>query len=128
MASCTRPRPRPKRTRSSTAIEVKRALFICSQNRLRSPTAEQLFSSWPGVETDSAGLGGDASVPLSTEQIDWATIIFVMEKPHKNRLSARFRSHLNGKRVICLDIPDDYDYMQPELLRLLEAKAGRFLR
>jgi predicted protein tyrosine phosphatase len=51
-----------------------------------------------------------------------------MEKAHKNRLSTRFKRHLNGKRVICLDIPDDYDYMQPELVKLLEAKAGPFLR
>jgi predicted protein tyrosine phosphatase len=107
---------------------MKRALFICSQNRLRSPTAEQIFASWPDVETDSAGLGGDATVPLSPEQIAWADIIFVMEKAHRNRLSSKFKRHLNGKRVVCLDIPDDYAYMQPELVRLLEAKAGRFLR
>ncbi|OEZ58014.1 low molecular weight protein tyrosine phosphatase family protein [Duganella sp. HH105] len=107
---------------------MKRALFICSQNRLRSPTAEQIFSSWPDVETDSAGLGGDATVPLSSDQIAWANIIFVMEKAHRNRLSTKFRSFLNGKRIICLDIPDDYEYMQPELIKLLEAKAGKFLR
>lgn len=107
---------------------MKRALFICSQNRLRSPTAEQIFAGWPDVETDSAGLGGDATVPLSTEQIEWANIIFVMEKIHRNRLSSKFRSHLNGKRIICLDIPDDYEFMQPELIKLLQTKAGRFLR
>jgi predicted protein tyrosine phosphatase len=107
---------------------MKRALFICSQNRLRSPTAEHIFASWSDVETDSAGLGGDATVPLSSEQIEWANLIFVMERVHKNRLSSRFQRHLNGKRVICLDIPDDYEYMQPELIRLLEAKAGKFLR
>lgn len=95
---------------------------------MRSPTAEQLFSSWPGIETDSAGLGGDAAVPLSPEQIAWADIIFVMEKAHKIRLSSKFGAHLNGKRVICLDIPDEYKYMQPELIQLLETKAGRFLR
>jgi predicted protein tyrosine phosphatase len=89
---------------------------------------EQLFASWAGVETDSAGLGGDASVPLSPAQIAWANIIFVMDKAHKNRLAARFKAHLNGKRVICLDIPVDYEYMQPELLKLLARKAGRFLR
>lgn len=104
------------------------ALFICSQNRLRSPTAEQIFASWPGIETDSAGLGGDATVPLSSEQIAWADIIFVREKAHRNRLSSKFKRFLNGKRVICLDIPDDYEYMQPDLIKLLEAKAGRFLR
>jgi predicted protein tyrosine phosphatase len=107
---------------------MKRALFICTQNRLRSPTAEHVFSTWPDVETDSAGLGADADVPLSPEQIDWATVIFVMEKKHRSWLAARFKRHLNGKRVICLDIPDDYDYMQPELIRLLETKAGRFLK
>jgi predicted protein tyrosine phosphatase len=107
---------------------MKRALFICSQNRLRSPTAEHIFSTWPGVDTDSAGLGNDANVPLSPEQIEWATVIFVMEKAHRTRLSTRFKRHLNGKQVICLDIPDNYEYMQPELVRLLEAKTGRFLR
>jgi len=107
---------------------MKRALFICTQNRLRSPTAEHVFARWPGVETDSAGLGADADVPLSAEQIAWADIVFVMEKTHRNRLAKRFQRHLNGKRVICLDIPDEYDYMQPELVSLLEAKAGPFLR
>ena len=63
-----------------------------------------------------------------TEQIAWANIIFVMEKAHRNRLAKNFRAHLNGKRVICLDISDDYAYMQPELVQLLELKAGKFLR
>ena len=102
-----------------------RALFICTQNRLRSPTAEHVFASWPGVETDSAGLGADADIHLSPEQLAWAEIVFVMEQAHRNKLSTKFRRHLNGKRIICLDIPDEYDYMQPELVRLLEAKAGR---
>ena len=107
---------------------MKRALFICTQNRLRSPTAESVFASWPGVDTDSAGLGNDAEVALSREQIEWANIIFVMEKAHRRRLSTKFRQWLNGKQVICLDIPDEYAYMQPELVALLQAKAGRFLR
>ena len=94
---------------------MKRALFICTQNRLRSPTAEQLFSTWPTVETDSAGLGNDANVPLSSEQLAWANIIFVMEKAHRSKLSKKFKAYLNGKRVICLDIPDDYEFMQPEM-------------
>lgn len=105
-----------------------RALFICTQNRLRSPTAEQVFASWPGIETDSAGLGNDADIPLSAEQLEWASIIFVMEKAHRNKLSKRFRPYLNGKQVICLNIPDDYDYMQPELIKLLELKVAPFLR
>jgi len=107
---------------------MKRALFICSRNRLRSPTAEQVFAAWPGVETDSAGLADDAEVPLEPEQLAWADIVFVMEKRHRARLAARFSRHLQGKQVICLDIPDDYSFMQPELVQLLIAKAGRFLK
>src|SRR5262249_28854708 len=110
------------------AVGMQRALFICSANELRSPTAEQVFASWPGVETDSAGLNNDAAQVLSPEQIEWATIVFVMDKKHRAKLRRKFREHLNGKRVICLDIPDEYDFMQPELVKLLEAKAGPLLR
>ncbi len=105
-----------------------RALFICTQNRLRSPTAEQVFSQWNDVEADSAGVGNDADVQLSSEQIDWATIIFVMEKAHRNKLAKKYRAQLKGKRVVCLDIPDEYEYMQPELIKLLELRAGQYLR
>jgi predicted protein tyrosine phosphatase len=104
------------------------ALFICSQNKLRSPTAETIFAKWPNVETDSAGLNNDAETPLTPEQINWADIIFVMEKTHRSKLSKRFRKYLNSKRVVCLDIPDDYAYMQEELVKLLEARVGKFLR
>ena len=71
-------------------------LFICTQNRLRSPTAEQVFAEWPGVETASAGLGNDAEVPVSPELLAWADMIFVMEKAHRNRLSAKFVIHTVG--------------------------------
>lgn len=104
------------------------ALFICSQNKLRSPTAEAVFAKWPGVETDSAGTNNDAETPLTPEQIGWADIIFVMENTHRTKLQKHFRKYLNGKRVVCLDIADDYTYMQEELVRLLEAKVGTFLR
>ncbi|UXY15489.1 low molecular weight protein tyrosine phosphatase family protein [Chitiniphilus purpureus] len=104
-----------------------RALFICSQNRLRSPTAEHLFATYPGIETDSAGLGGDADVPLSVEQIQWASVIFVMEQVHKTRLTQRFRRFLNGKKVICLGIPDEFEYMQDELVALLKKKVEPLL-
>ena len=105
-----------------------RALFICSRNRLRSPTAEEVFSSWPGIETDSAGLAPDAVTVLSIEQLAWADIVFVMEPVHKARLSKRFGAQLKGKRLVCLDIPDRYTFMQPELIALLERKVGKFLR
>lgn len=79
------------------------------------------------METDSAGLGNDATTPLSSEQIDWATIIFVMEKAHRNKLSKKFRPYLSNKRIICLDIPDEYEFMDPVLITILKAKVGKFL-
>lgn len=102
-------------------------LFVCSQNKLRSPTAEHMFSQYPGIKAMSAGTNNDALSPLDGEMIDWADIIFVMEKAHLTKLRSRFRKYLGGKRVICLGIPDDYDYMDPALVRLLEAKVGRYL-
>jgi len=107
---------------------VIRALFICSRNRLRSPTAERVFAQWPGVETDSAGLAPDAEVRVSAEQLDWATLIFVMEKNQRSKLTRQYRQVLAGKRVVCLDIPDDYSYMQPELVSLLQRKVPVLLR
>ncbi|WP_298923244.1 low molecular weight protein tyrosine phosphatase family protein [uncultured Ramlibacter sp.] len=105
-----------------------RVLFICSRNRLRSPTAEQIFSGRNGIETDSGGLAPDADSPVTPDQVQWADVIFVMEKSHKARLGKRFRAQLNGKRMVCLDIPDNYTFMQPELVALLEKKVAPHLR
>lgn len=106
---------------------TRHVLFICTQNRLRSPTAEHVFADWPGIETQSAGLGNEAGNPVSPELLAWADLIFVMEKAHRNKLSKKFRAHLDGRRVICLDIPDEYDYMDPVLVQLLRHKVPRFL-
>ena len=105
----------------------KRILFLCSQNKLRSPTAEAIFSGHPTVEVDSAGLNNDAVVPLSEEQLEWADVILVMEMSHLNRLNRKFREHLRGKQIAVLGIPDDYEYMQPELVNLLETRCQRYI-
>ena len=70
---------------------MKNLLFLCSQNQLRSPTAEAIFSEYEGLDVDSAGLDRSAIVPVSTEMLDWAEIIFVMEQSHKRKLSQKFQ-------------------------------------
>ena len=105
-----------------------RVLFICSQNRLRSPTAEQVFASWEGIETASAGTNNDAENPLTAELVAWAQLIVVMERVHRDKLSKKFREHLKEQRVVCLDIPDRYGFMDPALIELLEAKVAPHLR
>lgn len=106
---------------------MKRVLFICGQNRLRSPTAEQLFANYDGIEVQSAGVNPEADNPVSPELLQWADIIFVMERSQRAKLRSQFRKFLNGQRLICLDIPDDYGFMDPELIRLLEARVPRHL-
>lgn len=102
---------------------MKKLLFICSQNKLRSPTAEAIFSEYAGLEAESAGLNHDAEVPVSPELIQWADMIFVMEKVHRNKLSQKFQHFLKNKRVVCLNIPDEYDYMDDALIKLLKNKV-----
>jgi predicted protein tyrosine phosphatase len=105
----------------------RRVLFVCSQNKLRSRTAETVYYGYPGIEVDSAGLNHDAAVPLSPEQIEWADLILVMEKSHRNKLSKKFQKHLSGKRVVVLGIPDEYDYMDPALVELIKARCAQFI-
>lgn len=106
---------------------MKNVLFVCSQNRLRSPTAEHVFSDHSAFNVASAGTNNDAENPLTLELVTWADIIFVMEKSHRNKLQKRFRGELKEARLICLDIPDEYEFMDEGLVRLLKAKVGRFL-
>ena len=106
---------------------MKKVLFICSQNKLRSPTAEAVFTGLDDLEVASAGLDKDATVTVTPELLEWADIIFVMEKNHKNRLQKRFRKYLNKQKVICLGIPDNYEFMDPELIRRLKEIIPRLL-
>lgn len=106
---------------------MKNVLFVCSQNKLRSPTAEQVFSEHPGIEVASAGTNNDAETPLTSELVRWAHLIFVMEKGHRNKVQTRFKADLKDTRVICLDIPDEYEFMDELLVQLLRARVTRFL-
>ncbi|UMZ14623.1 low molecular weight protein tyrosine phosphatase family protein [Pseudomonas sp. MPFS] len=102
-------------------------LFVCSQNKLRSPTAEQVFADWPGIVTASAGLNHDAQVPLGPELVQWAGLILVMETRHREKLRKRFKQHLHKQQVVCLNIPDDYEFMDPQLILLLQQRVPPFL-
>jgi len=106
---------------------LKHVLFVCSQNRLRSPTAEQVFSSRPDLEVASAGTNNDADNPITSELVQWADVIVVMEKAHRAKVQKRFRTSVNGKRLICLDIPDEFEFMDPALVKLLQTRLARYL-
>jgi predicted protein tyrosine phosphatase len=102
-------------------------LFICRRNRLRSPTAERVFGDDPDLEVKSAGIDKAAVNPVTADMLSWADLIFVMDKKQRNHIYRRFEKTVKGKRIICLDIPDEYNFMDPGLVRLLKAKVARFL-
>ncbi len=103
-------------------------LFVCSENRLRSPTAESVFSEYEGVNAIGAGTNSDAETTVSGDLVEWADVVLVMEKSHRNKVSKKYKELLKGKQLVCLDIPDNYECMQPELIKLLKAKVPRYVR
>jgi predicted protein tyrosine phosphatase len=58
---------------------------------------------------------------VTSNDIRWADVVFVMERWHHDRLRRMFANVMRNKRVICLDIPDDYEYMDSALVEALEA-------
>ncbi len=103
-------------------------LFVCSQNKLRSPTAEHIFADRPGIATMSAGTNRHADTGLSDDLVEWADVIFVMERTHRAKLRNQFRSALKDKRIVVLNIPDDYAFMDQALIDLLEDRMRPWLR
>jgi predicted protein tyrosine phosphatase len=111
----------------NSAPSIQKLLFVCSRNRLRSLTAEKLFEGIPGYQVRSVGTQQDARIVITEGHIGWADLIFVMEKSHLDRIRRKFPEALQGKRVIALHIPDDYDFMQPELLDELRCKLAPYV-
>jgi len=101
----------------------KRVLFVCSQNMLRSPTAEKIFSEYGNLVVASAGVGIDAEIKLNNDYVSGSDLIFVMEEDQREILLKKFKKYLNNVKVVCLDIPDQYDFMDPELIRILWEKV-----
>lgn len=102
-------------------------LFICSRNRVRSLTAERLFEGSALYEARSAGTQPEARIVVTKGHLGWADFIFCMEKSHLNRLRLKFPEALQDKRVICLHIPDEYEFMDQNLIDDLRAVLGEYL-
>jgi predicted protein tyrosine phosphatase len=101
-------------------------LFICSQNRWRSLTAERLFDGHPELEARSAGTEPGARTRVAAGHLCWADVIFVMEKKHADRLRAKFKDELRGKPIVNLRIPDDYQFQDAALVELLRERLRAY--
>jgi len=103
-------------------------LFICSRNKWRSLTAEKIFQGFNEYDVKSAGTEENARIKVNSGHIGWADLIFVMEKKHNRRITDKFGSLLANKTVICLDIPDDYNYMDEELIEILYSRVSEYIK
>ena len=121
-----RRQPDPKGACGSGLGQV-RVLFVCARNRLRSRTAEAIFSGMNGLEVSSAGTAPDAECPVSTDLLEWADLIFVMETKQRAQIAKRFAEAVREKTVVVLGIPDRFRYMQAELISELRAKVMPWL-
>lgn len=101
-------------------------LFVYSRNQWRSPTAENIYRR-KGYKARSAGTSSSARTTISRADIKWADLIFVMEKKHKNRIVAEFSGLLENKTIYVLEIPDDYKYMDEELVSFIEDTVESYL-
>ena len=102
-------------------------LFLCSQNKRRSLTAEKLFDGYNGHQARSAGTETNSRVKVTPGLIGWADIIFCMEKKHMRRVREKYSDITVGKKIICLNIPDEYSYMDDDLCELLESLVPDYL-
>jgi predicted protein tyrosine phosphatase len=94
-------------------------LFVCGKNQWRSPTAERIYRNDKRIEVRSAGISGKSKHPISNDDIEWATLILVMESGYKSRILGLFRNR-SLPAIENLDIPDEYKYMDDELIDLIE--------
>ena len=108
-------------------LERRNLLFICSRNQWRSPTAEALWRRDPHVNVRSAGTSPRARRTVNASDIRWADILFVMENKHRRRLKGMFPQLTARSLIHVLEIPDEYRYMDPELIDLLQVSVGDFL-
>jgi len=99
-------------------------LFICSRNKWRSRTAEELYQDFPGYVAKSAGTEPGARQRVTEGLLGWADLIFVMESKHRDYLRDKFPESIIGKPVICLRIPDEFAYKAPELIDLLKSNLS----
>lgn len=108
-------------------VEKINVLFVCSRNQWRSPTAEKIWRSHPALNVKSGGTSPNARHAVSEADIRWADHIFVMEEKHQSRLRATFGRVIECKSIHVLDVPDDYKFMDAELVELLTGSVSDFL-
>lgn len=102
-------------------------LFLCSRNQWRSPTAEAIFKKSGLHQVKSAGTEPAARIKVNEQHILWADLVFVMESRHRQRIKEKFPLATGNKKIIVLEIPDDYRFMDTELVEMLKQEVEPYL-
>lgn len=98
-------------------------LFVCGRNQWRSPTAEWLYRHDERVEVRSAGTSAVSRHRVSAADIQWADLILVMEAKYRAWIVTNFRA-MKLPPTENLDIPDEYGYLDEELINLLQRSVA----
>ncbi len=101
-------------------------LFVCSKNQWRSPTAELLFKNNQQHIAKSAGTSSKARIKVNQKLIDWADVIFVMERKHKDLIKENFEN-IKAQKLVVLNIEDNYQFGDAELIEILKAQLVAYL-
>ena len=94
-----------------------KVLFVCGRNQRRSPTAERIFKDDLRMSVRSAGVSESSKRRIKENDLFWAELVLVMEPKY----AARIRFQFPGESIPpmrSLDIPDDYEFMDDELVEL----------
>ena len=102
-------------------------LFVCSQNKRRSLTAEKLFDGINGYCVRSAGTEKNSRIKVTPGLLGWADLIFCFEKKHLRRLREKYSEEVSGKQIVTLNIPDDFEYMDEELQDILHSYVDEYI-
>lgn len=70
----------------------------------------------------SAGTSPASRIRITEKLINWADVILVVEKRHKEIIRQQFQDVVRSKEIKVLFIPDDFEFVQAELIELLEEK------
>ncbi|WP_214071650.1 protein tyrosine phosphatase [Mucilaginibacter sp. dw_454] len=108
-------------------LERPNLLVICGKNKRRSRTAEYLFKNDNRFNIRSAGLSPKSDHKLSENDLGWADLVLVMETDHRSKIKKIYR-HIDLPDILVLNIPDDYAYLDDELITILESKINDILR
>lgn len=104
----------------------KRILFVCSAGLLRSATAARIYAG--KYNTRAAGSAYYALVPVSDALIAWADEIVFVNQHNRDEVDKTYELETIGlqKKIVVLDIPDEYEHMHPELIKAFKEQYEDF--